>query len=91
MEKMKHQDGFAPSVEDTSKLNKIVTWLTDHGFHGILLIHKDNVGVSWMNEESADKIRHDFINALGHIAKESPDSAVALVRGMAMALNQIEE
>lgn len=91
MEKMKHQDGFAPSAEDTAKLNEIVGWLEDHGFHGIMLIHKDDIGVSWVSEEGADKIRHDFINALGHIAKESPDSAVALMRGMAMALNQIKE
>ena len=88
---MKHQDGFSPSAEDTSKLNEFVTWLSDHGFHGIMIIHKENVGVSWINEKDADPIRHDFINALGHIAEESPDSAVALVRGMAMALNQIKE
>lgn len=89
METMKHQDGFAPSAEDTKKLNEIVTWLTEHGFRGIMLIHKDDIGVSWVHENSADNIRHTFINSLGHIVQESEGAAVNLMQGMAMALNQI--
>ena len=40
MEEMKHLDGFAPSAEDTAKLNEFVTWLVEHGFQGIVMIHK---------------------------------------------------
>lgn len=86
---MKHQDGYAPSAEDTAKLNEIMTWLDDNGYKGIVLIHKGDIGVSWMNETDAESIRHDFINALGHIADDSEDLAVALVRGMSMAVGQI--
>lgn len=86
---MKHQDGYAPSAEDTAKLNEIMTWLDDNGYKGIVLIHKGDIGVSWMNETDAEAIRHDFINALGHIADDSEDLAVALVHGMSMAVGQI--
>lgn len=37
---MKHQDGYAPSAEDTEKLNEIMTWLDNNGYKGIVLIHK---------------------------------------------------
>ena len=46
MEEMKHLDGFAPSAEDTAKLNEFVTWLVEHGFQGIVMIHKGDIGVS---------------------------------------------
>ena len=91
MEEMKHNDGVAPSSEDTTKLNEIVTWLTDHEFRGMMLVHKDGVGVSWCNERSADDIRHTFINSLGHIVSEKPEIAADMVQGMDMALQQIAE
>lgn len=87
---MKHQDGFSPSAEEVAKLEEFITWLVDNGFHGIMLINKGDIGVSWVNENDANQIRHDFINAIGHIYNESSDAAVALVNGMAMALNQIK-
>lgn len=90
MEKMKHQDGFKLSEEETAKIEEFVSWFVDNGFHGIMLIHKGDVGVSFINEKDADEIRHDFINALGHICNESPDSAVALMKGMEMAIDQIK-
>ena len=90
MEKMKHQDGFSPSAEEVAKLEEFITWLVDNDFHGIMLINKGDIGVSLVNENDANQIRHDFINAIGHIYKESSGAAVALVNGMAMALNQIK-
>lgn len=86
---MKHQDGYAPSAEETAKLNEIMTWLVDNGYHGIVIINKGDVGVSWVNETNAEAIRHDFINSIGHIAAEDEDTAVALVHGMSMAVGQI--
>ena len=91
MTKMKHQDGFAPSAEDTAKLNEIVGWLEDHGFHGIVLIHKDDIGVSWVNEEGADEIRHNLINSLGHICNENVEVAMEFLKGMVLAVNQIKK
>lgn len=88
---MKHQDGFSPSAEEVAKLEEFITWLVDNGFHGIMLINKGDIGVSWVNEEDANKIRHDFINGIGHIYKESSDAAVALVTGMTMAIAQINQ
>lgn len=90
MAKMEHQDGYAPSTEDTEKLNEITTWLEDHGFRGIMLLHKDDIGVSWVKEKGGpETFCHDFINALGHISQDSPELAAALVNGMAMALHKI--
>ena len=91
MEKMKHIDGYGPSTEDTEKLNEIVTWLTDHGYRGMMLVHKDSIGVSWCNEQSADDVRHTFINSLGYIMNEKPNIATNMALGMQMALRQIAE
>lgn len=82
MEKMKHQDGYAPSAEDTAKLNEIVTWLVDHGYGGIVLVHKGDVGVSWMSEPDEEAARHLLMNSISHIAKESKEAARILLRGM---------
>lgn len=92
MEQMKHQDGFAPSAEDTAKLNEIVTWLTEHGYKGMMLIHnKDGVGISWVMEDSgAEAIRHDLINALGHICEEDVDTAKDLANGIILAATQLQ-
>ena len=89
MENMKHQDGYKPSAEDTSKLNEFVTWLSDHGYRGVMFVHKDDVGVSFCNEESADDIRHTFVNSIGHIMDESEEAAFNLFDGMRMAVTQI--
>jgi len=86
---MKSQDGYAPSAEDTTKLNEIVTWLVDNGFHGMMLIHKGDVGTSWVRVKDADEVRVVLINSLGHIMAESEDAAIALVQGMAMAVEEI--
>lgn len=91
MEQMKHQDGVAPSAEDTAKLNEIVTWLNDHGYQGMLLVHKGDVGVSWYHEKNADETRHTFINALSHIILESKKAAKDLMLGMVLAVRQIQE
>ena len=91
MEEMKHQDGFAPYAEETAKLNEMVTWLVDHGYNGIVLIHKGEVGVSWMHVKDAEEVRHTFINSLGHIMEESVEAATDLARGMALAVKQISE
>lgn len=64
---MKHMDGYAPSAEDTKKLNEIVTWLVDNGYSGIMLVHKGDIGVSWVSEPDADSVRHTLINSIGHI------------------------
>lgn len=91
METMKHQDGFAPSAEDTAKINEFVTWLTDHGYQGIMLLHKGGIGVSWLHDDAgADSIRHTLICSLGHIAKESVEAARDLMNGMILAVEQIE-
>lgn len=92
MEQMKHQDGFAPSAEDTAKLNEIVTWLTEHGYKGMMLIHnKDGVGISWVREDSgADAIRNDLINALGHIYDEDANAATDLAKGIILAAAQLQ-
>lgn len=89
MEQIKHQDGYAPSAEDTEKLNELVTWLVDHGFSGIMLIHKGDIGVSWVSEKDADSIRHTLINSLGHILEENEKVATDFVQGMALAVDQI--
>lgn len=91
MAKMKHMDGYGPSAEDTKKLNEIVTWLTDHGYHGMMLVHKDGIGVSFCNEQSAADVRHTIINSLGHIVDDKPDIATNMMLGMRMALKQIAE
>ena len=89
MEEMKHMDGYAPSAEDTKKLNEIVTWLVDNGYSGIMLVHKGDIGVSWVSEPDADSVRHTLINSIGHILDESTEAAVNLMGGMSMAVDQI--
>ena len=89
MEKMKHIGGYAPSKEDTAKLNEIVTWLTEHGYQGFVMIHKGNVGISWLNEGSADDIRHTLINSLGHILDADKEAGIDLAKGITMASEQI--
>lgn len=84
-------DGYAPSAEDTAKLNEYVTWLSEHGYKGLILIHKDDIGVSWCCELSADDIRHDLINAIGHIADEPVEMAAGLAKGVLLAAQQIKE
>lgn len=91
MEQMKHQDGVAPAAEDTVKLNEIITWLNDHGYRGMLLVHKGDVGISWYHEKNADDTRHTFINALGHIFVENRKAAEDLMLGMVLAVKQIQE
>ena len=89
MEKMKHMDGYAPSAEDTKKLNEIVTWLVDNGYNGIMLVHKGDIGVSWVSEPDADSVRHTLINSIGHILDESTEAAANLIGGMSMVVDQI--
>ena len=91
MEKMKHQDGYAPSEEDTKKLNEMATWLVEHGYQGIMLVHKGDIGVSWVNEKSGDSMRHTFVNSLSHIVEESSKAAKILINGMLGAIKQICE
>lgn len=87
---MKHQDGYAPSEEETKKLNEIVSWLEDNGYHGMMMIHKGEIGVSWANVEDAEEVRHSIVNSISHIAEESEDTAAAIALGMIMALNLIQ-
>lgn len=87
---MKHQDGYAPSPEETKKLNEIVSWLEDNGFRGIMMIHKGKIAVSWANVEDAEEVRHSIVNTLGHIVEESEEAAVAIAHGMMKALKQIQ-
>lgn len=88
---MKHQEGIAPSAEETAKLNEIVTWLVGHGYGGMMLIHKGDVGVSWVSVKDAEDVRHTIINSLGHIIDESEEAAASVVQGMALALNQLSQ
>lgn len=91
MEEMKHLDGFAPSAEDTAKLNEFVTWLVEHGFKGIVMIHKGDIGVSWLHhEKGADEIRHTLINSLGHIYDADEKAGIDLAKGIVLAANQIQ-
>lgn len=90
MAKMKHQDGYAPSAEETKKLNEIVSWLEDNGYRGIMMIHKGEIAVSWANVEDAEEVRHSIINSLGHIVDESEEAAVAIAHGMMQAIKQIQ-
>lgn len=90
MEKMKHQDGYAPSAEDTAKLNEIVTWLVDHGYGGIMLVHKGAVGVSWVSEPDAEAVRHTLINSIGHILEESRDVAADLASGILLVAEEFK-
>ena len=90
MAKMKHQDGYAPSAEETKKLNEIVSWLEDNGYRGIMTIHKGGIAVSWTNVEDAEEVRHSIINFLGLVVAESEEAAVAIVHGMMKALKQIQ-
>lgn len=90
MAKMKHQDGYAPSAEETKKLNEIVSWLEDNGYHGMMMIHKGEIAVSWANVKDAEEVRHSIVNSISHIVEESKDTAVAIAHGMIMALNSIQ-
>lgn len=91
MEKMKHLDGYAPSAEDTAKLNEFVTWLVEHGYTGLVLVHKGDVGVSWLHEESADDIRHTLINSMGHIYDADESAGLDLAKGITLAAKQLAE
>lgn len=91
MAKMKHQDGYAPSAEDTKKLNEIVSWLEANGYHGMMMIHKGEIAVSWANVKDAEEVRHSIVNSLGHIVEESEKAAVAIAHGMMKALKQIQQ
>jgi hypothetical protein len=90
MAKMKHQDGYAPSAEETKKLNEIISWLEDNGYHGMMMIHKGEIAVSWAYVASAEEVRHSIVNFLGHIVEESEDTAVAIAHGMMKAVKQIQ-
>ena len=91
MANMKHQDGYAPSAEETKKLNEIVSWLEDNGYHGIMMIHKGEIAVSWANVKDVEDVRHTIINSLNHIFEDSEETAVVIVHGMIMAVKQIQE
>ena len=89
---MKHQDGFAPSAEETAKLNEMATWLEDNGYQGIVLIHKGDIGVSWVQDDNgAEGLRKTIVNSLSHIFDESKEAAMDLLKGMIMAISQIRE
>ena len=88
---MKHMDGYKPSAEETAKLNELVTWLVENGFEGLVLIHKGDVGVSWLHEENADSVRHTLINSLGHIFDADPKAGVDMAKGIVLAAKQINE
>lgn len=90
MAKMKHQDGYAPSAEETKKLNEIVSWLEDNGFHGMMMIHKGEIAVSWAHVENAEEVRHIIVNSISHIVEEGEDAALAIALGMMKALKQIQ-
>ncbi len=90
METMKHLDGHAPSAGDTVKLNEIVTWLVDHGYSGMMLVHKGDVGVSWLSEPDPAAVRHLLINSVGHILNESRDAATDLIQGILLVADEVK-
>lgn len=88
---MKHQDGVAPSAEDTAKLNEMATWLDEHGYHGVVLLRKGDIGVSWVNEDQgADGIRKTIVNSIAHLFDESEEAAKELIKGMIMVIGLIK-
>lgn len=86
---MKHQDGYTPSAEDTAKLNEFITWLAERGYEGIVMIHKGEIGVSWLHEGSADDVRHTLINSMGHIYDADPNAGIDMARGIIAAARQL--
>ena len=86
---MKNQGGVAPSEDDAKKLEEFVTWLEENGYNGILLIHKADVGVSWVSEDNAEEFRHTLINSLGHIFDENESVAVEFAKGIGLAAGQL--
>ena len=88
---MKHQDGYKPSEEETKKIAELVTYLEERGYKGIVMVNKGDVGVSWVNIEDANNVRHIIMNSLAHIAQESEDTAAEIAGGIILAANQITE
>ena len=86
---MKNQGGVAPSEDEAKKLEEFVTWLEENGYNGILLVHKGDVGVSWVNEGDAEEIRHTLLNSLGHIFDENESVAVEFAKGIGLAAGQL--
>ena len=89
MAKMKNQGGVAPPEDEAKKLEEFVTWLEENGYNGILLVHKGDVGVSWVNEGDAEEIRHTLLNSLGHIFDENESVAVEFAKGIGLAAGQL--
>lgn len=87
---MQHLDAHKPSVEETAKINEFVSYLVSHGYEGLVLIHKADIGVSWLREENADSIRHLLINSVGHIYDAQPNTAVDMAKGIIMAADQLK-
>lgn len=86
---MKHQDGYKPSSEETAKLNEIMSWLVNNGYHGIVIIYKGDTAVSWLHAEDAEEIRHALINSASHIFRESPSAGMDFAKGVCMAADNL--
>ena len=84
-EKIKHQNGVAPSPDDEKKLNEFASWLKERGFKGVMFLNKDNVGVSWITG-SETSIFNCFANSLDAIANEDAEITRHLLRALQMTI-----
>lgn len=91
MEKMKSQGGVSPSAEESAKLEEFVTWLVEQGYDGVLLIHKGDVGVSWMHERSKESFQHMLLNSASHIFAESEEAGMTFAEGILLAATSLSE
>lgn len=84
-EKIKHQNGVAPSPDDEKKLNEFASWLKERGFKGVMFLNKDNIGVSWV-AGSENSIFNCFANSLDAIAREDAEITRHLLRALQMII-----
>lgn len=91
MAEMTVQDGYQPSEEEKNKINEFVTYLEEHGYEGIMMISKEEVGVSWAKIKNDESVRHLLINSISHIASDDEDAAVELARGIILAAKRLTE
>ena len=91
MEKMKSQGWVSPSAEESAKLEEFVTWLVEQGYEGVLIIHKGDVGVSWMHERSKESFQHTLLNSASHIFAESEEAGMTFAEGILLASTSLLE
>ena len=91
MAEMKALGGYQPSEEEKNMLNEFVTYLEEHGYEGIMMISKEEVGVSWAKIKNDESVRHLLINSISHISRDDEDAAVELAGGIILAAKQLTE